>query len=255
MLVVGEGQRHRALHRQARARGILDRAQHIGHQAITPLHPGADMRQDLVAEIPGHQAVHALEREVRGEHTHGQPAQVQLGRHARQIARGRTDAVHLHGHAAGADRQGGAQRVAQAVPAVFSLRARLPGQALRRGEQIGTGHHALGRHLQAGHGIEHTRAAPAGDTCCAAPRRSRRCAHSRRREWRSARRRRARRARPRSAGDDVRPRGYRCRGRSGPAGRKAGRTSREYRRTPAPSRRPSTAASPGLPVPRTTGCS
>ena len=46
------------------------------------------------------------------------------------------------------------RNVAQAVPAVFSLRARLPGQALRRGEQIGTGHHALGRHLQAGHGVE-----------------------------------------------------------------------------------------------------
>ena len=212
------------------------------------------MRQDLVAEIPGHQAVHALEREVRGEHTHGQPAQVQLGRHARQIARGRTDAVHLHGHAAGADRQGGAQRVAQAVPAFSACGPVCQGRRCAAGNrsELGTTPSAA---PSGGHGIEQR--APHQQGIHAAQRRagSRRCAHSRRREWRSARRRRARRARPRSAGDDVRPRGYRCRGRSGPAGRKAGRTSRN---TVEHLRRAvvlSTAASPGLPVPRTAGCS
>ena len=108
----------------------------------------------FLRRVPWHQAFHALESEVRREHAGGQPAQVQLGRHAGAVARGRADAVHLHRQAAGADRQRGAQGMAQPFPAVLDLRAHLPRQALRGGEQVGAGHHALGRHLEAGDRIE-----------------------------------------------------------------------------------------------------
>ncbi|CPP07366.1 Uncharacterised protein [Bordetella pertussis] len=42
----------------------------------------------------------------------------------------------------------------QPGPVVGHARAHLPRQALRRREQVGAGHHALGRHFQAGHRVE-----------------------------------------------------------------------------------------------------
>ena len=132
-----EGERHRSQHRQTGRDGLCDHTLQIRKQTVTEFDPLARDRFVFVAECPRFAGADAVHPHVRAEHTHLQPAQVQLRRWLHRAVEA-ADVAGVVRHAAHAPRQSAADARRQAFPVALRVAAPLDRISLAAGP-AGTG--------------------------------------------------------------------------------------------------------------------